>query len=57
MQATQPNIPWAEIMAIGNVLRHEYHRISNRVIWNVVQQHLPALKAAVLAMEAGQEQG
>ena len=57
MQATQQDIPWAEIMGIGNVLRHEYHRISDRVIWNVVQQHLPALKAAVAAMDAELEEG
>ena len=28
LQATQPDIPWSEITGIGNVLRHEYHRIS-----------------------------
>ena len=39
-------------MGIGNVLRHEYHRISDIVIWNVVQQHLPALKVAVWEIEA-----
>jgi uncharacterized protein with HEPN domain len=49
---TQPAIPWAEIMGIGNVLRHEYHRISDTVIWNVVQNHLPALRASVSAMDA-----
>ncbi len=51
MQATQSQIPWPEIMGIGNILRHEYHRISDTVIWNVVQNHLPALKAAVLSIE------
>ena len=39
-------------MGIGNVLRHEYHRVSDPLIWNVVQVNLPALKAAVLAIEA-----
>ena len=52
LQATQSAIPWAQIMGIGNVLRHEYHRISDRVIWNVVQQYLLALKVAVLEIEA-----
>jgi uncharacterized protein with HEPN domain len=52
-QVTQPHIPWPQIMGIGNVLRHEYHRISDPVIWNVVQAYLPPLKAAVLAIEAG----
>ena len=49
--ATRPEIPWAQITGIGNVLRHEYHSISDPVIWNVVQKHLPALKTAVSAIE------
>jgi uncharacterized protein with HEPN domain len=53
LQATQPQIPWPQIMGIGNVLRHEYHRVSDTIIWNVVQEYLPDLKAAVLAIEAG----
>jgi uncharacterized protein with HEPN domain len=53
LQATQPDIPWAQIIGIGNVLRHEYHRISDVVIWNVVQQYLPPLKVAVSAIEVG----
>lgn len=52
LQERQPQIPWAQIMGIGNVLRHEYHRVSDRLIWNVVQEHLPPLKAAVLAIVA-----
>ncbi len=52
LQATQAAIPWAEIMGIGNVLRHEYHRVSDTVVWNVVQDHLQPLKAAVEAIDA-----
>ena len=52
LQARQPNIPWAQIMGIGNVLRHEYHRFSDTLIWNVVQEYLPPLKAAITAIEA-----
>ena len=49
--ATQPHIPWAQIIGIGNVLRHEYHRVSDTVVWNVVQDHLRPLKAAIEAIE------
>ncbi len=52
LQAQQPQIPWPQITGIGNVLRHEYHRVSDTLIWNVVQVYLPPLKAAVLAIEA-----
>jgi uncharacterized protein with HEPN domain len=52
LQAREPNIPWAQITGIGNVLRHEYHRVSDTLIWNVVQEYLPPLKAAIAAIEA-----
>jgi uncharacterized protein with HEPN domain len=52
LQETQPQIPWAQIVGIGNVLRHEYHRISDVVVWNVVQDHLAPLKSAVAAIDA-----
>jgi uncharacterized protein with HEPN domain len=53
LQETQPQIPWSQIAGIGNILRHEYHRVSDSIIWNVVQDYLPALKLAVLAIDAG----
>ena len=40
------------MIGIGNVLRHEYHDISDRVIWNVVQEHLPPLKLAIEAIDS-----
>lgn len=52
LQANQPQIPWAQIIGIGNVLRHEYHRVSDTVVWNVVQDRLQPLKAAIEAIEA-----
>lgn len=52
LRATQPHVPWAQIMGIGNVLRHEYHRVSDTVVWNVVQDYLPPLKAAVEAINS-----
>ncbi|MBV9570386.1 MAG: DUF86 domain-containing protein [Alphaproteobacteria bacterium] len=52
IQTAYPDVPWSQIMGIGNILRHEYHRISDIVVWNVVQRHLPALKAAIQAIDA-----
>ncbi len=51
LQETQPQIPWTQVAGIGNVLRHEYHRVSDTVIWNVVQKYLPPLRVAVSAMD------
>ena len=48
LSSSEPDIPWKQIRGVGNVLRHEYHRISDRIIWNVVQNELPSLRDAVL---------
>jgi uncharacterized protein with HEPN domain len=38
------------VQGIGNVLRHEYSGLPDRIIWNVVVDELPRLKAAVQAI-------
>ena len=53
LKATRPEIHWRSIAGIGNVLRHEYEAISDKVIWDVVHQNLPALKTAVEAIAKG----
>ena len=52
MLESQPDVPWAQIAGIGNVLRHEYHRLSDRIVWNVVATHLVVLRDAVEMMKA-----
>jgi uncharacterized protein with HEPN domain len=42
----------ASIIAIGNVLRHEYQRIDDRRIWEIATAHLPALALVVRRMIA-----
>jgi uncharacterized protein with HEPN domain len=49
-RALRPEIPWNDVAAIGNILRHKYHSISMPVIWQVVQKDLPPLNAAVEAI-------
>jgi uncharacterized protein with HEPN domain len=44
------------ISTLTPILGPEYHRISDTVIWNVVREHLPALRAAVAAIEARLEE-
>jgi uncharacterized protein with HEPN domain len=36
---------------IGNVLRHQYASLSPSLIWNVVRDELPRLRAAVEAIQ------
>lgn len=50
--ARHPEIPWRNVRGIGNVLRHDYHALSDRLIWNIVIAEFPRLKAAVEDMRA-----
>jgi uncharacterized protein with HEPN domain len=46
------DVPWDQVAAIGNILRHEYHRVEPLIIWNITQTHLGALALAVRLMLA-----
>ena len=50
LRTGRPEIPWPDIAAIGNILRHGYDSLDHNIIWGVIENHLPALKAAVEGM-------
>jgi len=52
IKARRPDIPWRDVATIGNVLRHEYHAVAARIVWDTVHQDLPALEVAVRAIAA-----
>lgn len=45
-----PHIPWPEVRAIGNQLRHEYYRVSDAIIWKVASNSLPELRPVIQQM-------
>lgn len=47
MLEMEPEIPWKKVRGLGNVLRHDYHNVAERIIWAVVVNDLPPLKQAV----------
>jgi uncharacterized protein with HEPN domain len=51
LRQTQPDIPWREVMGIGNVLRHDYEPVSDEIIWNVARNRLSSLRQAIKAIE------
>ena len=52
LRNSQPQIDWKPILGIGNVLRHEYDQIIDSIIYDAVRNKLPALKVAILAIDA-----
>lgn len=42
-----PDIDWRAMNDFANLLRHAYHATNVDIVWNIVQHHLPALRAFV----------
>jgi uncharacterized protein with HEPN domain len=42
-----PGIDWKGLCGMGNVLRHGYHKVEDRIVWDAVKFDLPLLKACV----------
>jgi len=45
-----PQIPWAKIRSMRNLIAHDYAGIDTTVVWQTVRYRLPELRAAVEAM-------
>jgi uncharacterized protein with HEPN domain len=56
LKALTPDIPWRQIAAIGNLLRHEYQRADVTATWNIIEEYLPALAVAIEQLIAEAEQ-
>lgn len=48
-----PQIPWREVAGFRDVLIHDYQGVDYLEVWNIVQDHLPALHQAVDALLNG----
>jgi uncharacterized protein with HEPN domain len=43
-----PGPDWPGIRGMGNMIRHAYHLVNMEVVWNITEEELPDLRAAVL---------
>jgi len=49
-KARHPEIEWARVAALRNVLVHDYLGIDVERIWEIARRDVPELKAGILAM-------
>ena len=49
-RASEPSVPWPDVIGLGNILRHGYDIIDERRIWAIVEGELGAMKQAVAAI-------
>lgn len=41
--AAHPEIPWAEMKAMRNIVVHEYFGVTNETLWKTAREDLPAI--------------
>jgi len=51
-RALHPEIPWRVIYGFRNVLTHDYLGINLELVWPVVDERLPELKEAIIAIRS-----
>jgi len=47
VKQSAPGIDWRRMNDFANLLRHAYHAIRVDIVWDIVENHLPPLKAFV----------
>jgi uncharacterized protein with HEPN domain len=50
--ASHPDIPWAQIRGLRNIIAHEYYDPDLAVIWRTARQEMPDLLAKIETMRA-----
>jgi uncharacterized protein with HEPN domain len=52
VKSRYPDIPWHQIAGIGNVLRHDYDLVDQRLIWEVAKVHFPRLRVVIVEVRS-----
>lgn len=52
VRAAHPDVPWAAIVGMRNVLVHDYFGIDLMLVWSTVERDLPVLRAQLAVIVA-----
>ena len=51
--SSHDEIPWSTIYAMRNRVSHAYHKVDFELVWNLVQNELPALHHKITVLLSG----
>ena len=52
LRERHPEVPWLEIVALRNLLVHEYFGLNMDQVWTMIQKDLPELKQQIQNIRA-----
>ena len=55
LKARHPHIPWSDVAGAGNIYRHNYEDVQQRLVWGTVTNRLQELWDAVSAELGGED--
>jgi uncharacterized protein with HEPN domain len=55
IQLAHPEVLWARIIGLRNLVIHEYFGVDDQTIWSIVQINLPVLKVQLMGLLAKSE--
>ncbi|EPR32350.1 protein of unknown function DUF86 [Alkalidesulfovibrio alkalitolerans DSM 16529] len=47
---SHPEIPWARMKAMRNLIIHDYDSVDLELVWNLVEKRLPELRAQIVSL-------
>lgn len=47
-KSSNPHIEWSKIIAMRNILVHEYFVIDHTIIWDIIQDELPTFRIQIV---------
>jgi len=50
IESRYPDIPWASVIGMRNILIHQYFAVDTDLVWRVIQNDLEPLEIAVKAV-------
>lgn len=52
LSGLEPDIPWSDIRAFGNIVRHDYPEVNDSIVRDTLLEGLDPLRAAALRLKA-----
>lgn len=47
LKSRHPSIPWSAMAGAGNIYRHDYEDVEQRLVWQAIHNRLPQLLAVI----------